>query len=136
MPLAPGRTLNIDKVGVSCTNGGSFYNKRERGFLQVTVPPPLSDPVPCPPPPVPPVLSCPPMLLFFLPGCPSTVLSRTAGPPFSLSPLLPCCFHAQDHRPFMLSVEDPNDKENDLARNSYHVQLVSECWGGGGRGVQ
>eukprot|EP00192_Tetraselmis_astigmatica_P005246 CAMPEP_0117658106 /NCGR_PEP_ID=MMETSP0804-20121206/5687_1 /TAXON_ID=1074897 /ORGANISM="Tetraselmis astigmatica, Strain CCMP880" /LENGTH=528 /DNA_ID=CAMNT_0005464605 /DNA_START=120 /DNA_END=1707 /DNA_ORIENTATION=- len=55
-----GRTLNIDTTGVSCTNGGRFFSKRERGFLQ-------------------------------------------------------------DGRPFLLSVEDPNDAANDLARNSYNV---------------
>lgn len=58
-----GRALNNVEVGVSCRKGGSYFNKRAKGFFQ-------------------------------------------------------------PDRPFLYSVEDPNDPTNDLGRNSYNISRV------------
>ncbi|GAB4823273.1 hypothetical protein N2152v2_010319 [Parachlorella kessleri] len=62
-----GRSLNNDQVGVSCRRGGSFFNKRNKGFWQA-------------------------------------------------------------ERPWLLAVEDPNDPDNDLGRNSYNISRVRSAF--------
>lgn len=59
-----GKMLNVRDAGVSCKDGGAFFNKREAG---------------------------------------------TFNP----------------DRPFLLSVRDPQDENNDIGKNSYNVQKVS-----------
>ena len=53
--------------------------------------------------------------------------------PLALDPACP----SQHDRPYLLAVEDPNDPDNDLGRNSYNISRVGlatgrACTRGGG----
>lgn len=97
------------QVGVSCRKGGSYYSKRGAGMFQVRM-----------------VVSwacrsawsvC---LVGLLGWC---CLQQRPNPPPLPSPVFPAVY-LQPDRPFLYSVEDPNDPTNDLGRNSYNASRV------------